>query len=50
MEVTSQEEGYKECPRERENNNFPRTPDKELRETAKVSSEPVASIEDEEME
>jgi hypothetical protein len=50
VKVTSQEERYKECPRERENKQSPCTPDKEPRETAKISSKPVANIEDEEME
>lgn len=50
MKVTGQEEGNKERPREREKKLSICTPDKESRDAAKVSSEPVANIENEEME
>ena len=50
MKVTRQEERNKECPGKRESKQSSCTPDEESWETAKVSSKPVANIEDEEME
>lgn len=50
MKVTGQEERDEECPRERENEEAPRTPDKEPRNTTKVSPEPVAHVVHDEME
>jgi hypothetical protein len=50
LKVTSQEERNEERPCEREKKQSLFAPDKQPRETAKVSSEPVANIEDKKME
>jgi len=50
LDVTRQEEWNEECPRERESEETPRAPDEEPRNTAKVSTEPIAYVEHDEME